>query len=166
MATSSFLKVPVSSTTRLVKPKFHNLTSPRRPRQTRDIPVDLSATSPTPQCLVADGVDFLVSSTETDRLPTCHGNFSNHLNTSRPTRRFVVVDKTVTGKFPGSRRLVVGKSPTSVMSRESHGDVSGFQTITTCRDGLKNSHDRSATSLFASENGEISDVCDETWRSG
>jgi len=36
------------------------------------------------------------------------------------------------------------------MLRRSHGDVSGFQTIATCRDGLKNSHGKSATSPFAS----------------
>ena len=32
----------------------------------------------------------------------------------------------------------------------SLGEVSGFQTIATCRDGLKNSRDKSATSPFAS----------------
>jgi len=32
--------------------------------------------------------------------------------------------------------------------RGSHGEVSGFQTIATCRDGLKNSRDKSVTSTF------------------
>ena len=34
--------------------------------------------------------------------------------------------------------------------RGSHWEVSGFQTIATCRDGLKNSREKSATSPFAS----------------
>ena len=43
------------------------------------------------------------------------------------------------------------------MLRGSQGDVSGFQTIAPCRDGLKNSHDESATSTspFALGKGEI-----------
>jgi len=46
-----------------LKPKFHYtdfpVTSATRPRQARDISVDLSATSPTSPCLVADVADFL-----------------------------------------------------------------------------------------------------------
>ena len=36
------------------------------------------------------------------------------------------------------------------VTRVTDGEVSGFQTIATCRDGLKNSRDKSATSPFAS----------------
>ena len=43
----------------------------------------------------------------------------------------------VTGTFWGSWRLVSGKSPTWIILCGSRGDVSGFQTIATCRDGLK-----------------------------
>jgi len=47
------------------------------------LPVDLSVTSPTSPCLVADIADFLVSPTQTGLLLTCHGNFSsNHLDMS------------------------------------------------------------------------------------
>jgi len=46
-----------------------------RPRQTRDIPVDLSVTSPISQFLVDKLTGLL--------LPTCHGNFSNHRHMSR-----------------------------------------------------------------------------------
>jgi len=49
-----------------------------------------------------------------------------------------------------SRRLVTGKSPTWTMKRGCHGEVSGFKTIATCRDGSEKSSDESATSLFAS----------------
>ena len=53
----------------------------------------------------------------------------------------------VSGPVQGSRRLV---TPTWIMLRGSHGDVSGFRTIVTYQDGLKNSRDKSATSPFAS----------------
>jgi len=50
------------------------------------------------------------------------------------------------------------------MLRGSHGDVSGFQTIATCRDGLKNSRDKSATSPFASrkQGNRRHDVADKS----
>ena len=79
----------------------------------------------------------------------------------------------VTGKFGGSRRLVTAKSPTWIMLRGSHEDVSGFQTIATCRDvsKLKNSRGKSATSPFASpclhclvestRHGKVGDVADK-----
>jgi len=45
----------------------------------------------------------------------------------------------------------------------SHGKVSGFLTIATCRDGLKNSRDKSATiSRLRRANSEIGDVRDKT----
>ena len=43
-------------------------------------------------------------------------------------------------------RLVTGKSRTWTMKRGCHGEVSGFQTIRTYRDGLEKSRDKSATS--------------------
>jgi len=54
------------------------------------------------------------------------------------------------GKFRGSRQLVTGKLWTWILKQGSHGEVSGFQTIATCRHGLKKSHDKSATSPFVS----------------
>jgi len=46
---------------------------------------------------------------------------------------------------------------------KSRGYVSGFQTIATCRDGLKNSRDKSATSpLERRRNGEMGDLRDKT----
>jgi len=66
-------------------------------------------------------------------------------------------------KFRGNRRLVTGKSPTWIMLWGSYGDVSGFQTIATCRNGLKNSRDKSATSLVCvGEREKIGDVRDKT----
>jgi len=71
----------------------------------------------------------------------------------------------VTGKFRGSRRLVTGKSPTWIMLRGSRSrNVSGSQTIATCRDGLKSPRDKSATSPFASgkrgDRRRVRDKCD------
>jgi len=80
--------------------------------------------SPTPQCLV-DVADFPVSPTQTGRLPTFHGNFSNHLNTSgwSETPKF-------SRDFPTTWSMSAtscDKSPTSPkISRDKcRGDVSG-----------------------------------------
>jgi len=51
------------------------------PWQTRDVPVDLSTTSPTFSCLVMV-IDYFPVSLTRSRLPICHGNFSNHLDMS------------------------------------------------------------------------------------
>jgi len=52
-----------------------------------------------------------------------------------------------------------GRSPTWIMLRGSHGNVSGFQTTATCRDG---SREKSATSPFVAGKAEIGDVRDKT----
>jgi len=57
----------------------------------------------------------------------------------------------VMGKFWGSRWLITGKSPTWIMLRGSHGDVSGCQSIATSQDSFKNSSDKSETNPFAME---------------
>jgi len=50
-----------------------------------------------------------------------------------------------------------------VTGKSSHGEVSKFQTIATCRDGLKNSCEKSATSpRLRRGNWEIGDVRDKT----
>ena len=88
-------------------------------------PGDLSATSATSPWLVVDIADFLVCLTQTGLLPTCHGNFSNHLDMSWwsetpwvPRNKIHVSDFPVTsrqlqrnfsmtrviGKYRGSRR--------------------------------------------------------------
>ena len=102
---------------RRVKPKFHYADFPvafaTSPRQTRDVPVDLSSTSPTSPCLVADVADFPVSPTQTGLLPTCHGNFSNHLDMSRwfgtlkHLRDFLATSRRLSRNFPMVR--VTGK---------------------------------------------------------
>jgi len=53
-------------------------------------------------------------------------------------------------------------SPTYGEVTATHRDVSGFQTIATCQNSLKNSQDKSATSAFVSGNREIGDVRDKT----
>ena len=62
-----------------LKPKFHYanfpVTSASSPRQTRDVPIHLTATSPTSQCLVADVADFPVYPTQMGWLPTVTGIF-------------------------------------------------------------------------------------------
>ena len=62
--------------------------------------------------------------------------------------------------------LVTGKSPTWIILQGSHCDISGFQTIATCQDGLKNSRDKSTTSPFdfpaSTRNGEIGDVANKS----
>ena len=87
-------------------------------RQTYDIPIDLCVTSPTFPCLVADVADFPVSPTQTYLLPTCHGNFSNHVDMSRWFK---------IAKHPRDLPVTWSMSPTSPkLPRDTcHGEVSG-----------------------------------------
>ena len=62
----------------------------------------------------------------------------------------------IMGKFRGSRRLVTGKSRTRTVKRGRHGKVSGFQTIATCRDVLKQETRAKSTQNRAMRNLSVS----------
>jgi len=80
-------------------------------------------------------------------IPAGVSSGSGPVNSLKP--KFHYADFPETSPWHGH---VSGKSPpTWIMLRRSHGDVSGFQTIATCRDGFKNSRDKSVTSPFASQ---------------
>jgi len=112
------------NSTNSLKPKFHYAdfpVTPASPRQTRNIPVDLSATSPTFPCLVADVAAFPVSSTQTGFVADLsRENCSNRLDMSRwyETPRLPRADMIHVGDFPvTNRRLSRNILVTCVMGK-------------------------------------------------